>query len=219
MSLVFWSGILFLAYLLGSFPSGYLIVRLLTQDDVRNIGSGSTGATNVTRKAGVKAGLMTYVLDVGKGMLAVYVAGQLSGHNVHVMGSAGAIAILGHMFPIFLKFQGGKGVATGVGVFLLLAPVPTLAVFAVWGLIFALTRTVSLGSVVATGLLPVAIWAFEGVLVGKPASVWIPKLLWGLGIGLLIISKHHENIRRLLSGTESSFKKQGSEVATRASSE
>ena len=108
MSLVFWSGILFLAYLLGSFPSGYLIVRLLTQDDVRHIGSGSTGATNVTRKAGVKAGLLTYVLDVGKGMLAVYVAGQLSGHNVHVMGSAGAIAILGHMFPIFLKFQGGK---------------------------------------------------------------------------------------------------------------
>ncbi|MBX7223596.1 MAG: glycerol-3-phosphate 1-O-acyltransferase PlsY [Blastocatellia bacterium] len=205
------AGLLLLAYLLGSIPFGFLIVKFTTHGDVRQVGSGSTGATNVTRSAGLKAGLLTYLLDVAKGVAAVWLAGTGSGQNLHAMGAAGALCILGHMYPVFLGFRGGKGVATGVGVFLMLAPLATGGALLVWVLLFAITRTVSLGSIVATALLPVLIWVLDGMVNHVPHPLVTAKCLWAAGIGLLIVAKHHENIRRLLSGTESTFRKQTEE--------
>lgn len=198
---------LILAYGLGSIPFGYVIVKILTGSDVRQVGSGAIGATNVTRKAGLKAGLVTYLLDVLKGVLAVYLTGIVTRHNLPVMGAAGFLVILGHVFPVFLGFRGGKGVATGVGVFLVLSPLATVTVLGIWIGIFVWTRLVSLGSVLATAALPVVMWLYEGVLLVRSPQEWPQKLPWAVAIAGLIIAKHHENIRRLLNGTEPPFRK------------
>jgi glycerol-3-phosphate acyltransferase PlsY len=194
------------AYFLGAIPFGFLITKAVTGDDVRQAGSGSTGATNVTRKAGLKAGLATYALDVAKGALAVWLAQRFAGANPQAAGIAGLLAVLGHMFPIFLGFRGGKGVATGVGVFLMLAPAATLAALLVWGIIFGITRTVSLGSMIATLLLPVFVWAFDVYVARAPQPVWLPKVIWALVIGFVIIARHYDNIRNLINRTEYKFK-------------
>lgn len=194
------------AYFLGAIPFGFLITKAVTGDDVRQAGSGSTGATNVTRKAGLKAGLATYALDVAKGALAVWLAQRFAGSNPQAAGIAGLLAVLGHMFPIFLGFRGGKGVATGVGVFLMLAPAATLAALLVWGVIFGITRTVSLGSMIATLLLPVFVWGFDVYIAHAPQAVWMPKVIWALVIGFVIIARHYDNIRNLINRTEYKFK-------------
>lgn len=194
------------AYLLGSIPFGYLIVRLTAGADVRETGSGGTGATNVSRRAGKVAGVLTLLLDAAKGAAAVVLAGWLlnTNHVVNWSMACAAIApILGHCFPVWLGFRGGKGVATGVGVFLVLAPTALGCAAVIFLLIVWLTRYVSLGSISATAAFPVLV-LLQHFLV-KP----VPGIQYLLSVavagGLLIIFMHRANIGRLLHGTENRF--------------
>ncbi|OYT69722.1 MAG: acyl-phosphate glycerol 3-phosphate acyltransferase [Chloracidobacterium sp. CP2_5A] len=201
-----WLVALTLAYFIGGIPFGFLIARAMTGEDVRASGSGSTGATNVVRKAGLAAGLATYALDMAKGVAALWAAASLAGpESRQVLGAAGLAAVLGHMFPAYLGFRGGKGVATGVGVFLVLSPVATLLALATWSATFALTRTVSLGSLLGVVVLPIGIWALDGWWLGRSSQAWLPTLAWALVIGLAIIARHSDNVQRLRQGTEAAF--------------
>jgi glycerol-3-phosphate acyltransferase PlsY len=195
-----------LAYALGSLPFGFLIAKAFAGADVRRSGSGGTGATNVTRTAGLTAGLLTYACDVAKGALAVWLAGRFGDASIHVMAAAGVIVIVGHMYSIFLKFHGGKGVATGVGVFFVLSPWAALTALGVWSVIFFTTRIVSLGSLAAALALPGFIWFYEGFLPGASGGAWAAKAAWAAVIAVVIVAKHSDNIRRLASGSEYAFK-------------
>src|SRR6185503_10062155 len=137
-------------------------------EDVRQTGSGGTGATNVTRRAGPTAGLLTYLLDVGKGVGAVALMKLVAEGDYFWIGAAGIAAIVGHIFPVFLSFRGGKGVATGVGIYVLIAPYSVLAALVLWVVIVFSTRYVSLGSLAAAAALPVLTWLFYGVLQPNP---------------------------------------------------
>jgi glycerol-3-phosphate acyltransferase PlsY len=183
-----------IGYLLGSIPFGFVIVRLTAGSDIRKQGSGNIGATNVFRRSRW-AGLATLLLDGGKGYLAVLVARWMGGDPAW-QAIAALAAILGHVFTVWLRFKGGKGVATGCGAYLAICPSAVLTTLAVFVLTVALTRYISLASILATGAFP--LWAY---LYGEPASV----LVWGAMGAAVIILKHHQNIRRLLSGTESRF--------------
>ena len=198
--------VIFAAYLLGSIPFGYLIVRMRAGADVRETGSGGTGATNVSRRAGKLAGVLTLMLDAAKGAAAVVLASWLltsdSSLNWFVAGAAVA-AILGHCFPIWLGFRGGKGVATGVGIFLVLAPLAVgcaaiLFLITVWS-----TRYVSLGSICATASIPVFV-ELENAFVRPVAGIQY-VISVAIAGGLLIIFMHRANIVRLFRGTESKF--------------
>src|SRR5262247_1105249 len=147
---------LIVAYLLGSIPFGYLIVKLTRGADIRETGSGGTGATNVSRRAGKSAGVVTLALDALKGAAAVLVARWLTGETgtSWVVAAAAALAVVGHCYPVWLKFKAGKGVATGLGVFLAIAPWAVLAAVAVFIVIVWRTRYVSLGSIVAAAFMP-----------------------------------------------------------------
>lgn len=187
------------SYLLGSIPFGYLLVRAFHGEDVRLSGSGNIGATNVSRKSPV-LGAATLLLDALKGASAVAIASILTARfesgalRIENMAAAALFAIVGHMFPVWLKFRGGKGVATGLGSFVLIAPKGVLIAAGVFVLIVAVFRYVSLGSIVAAAMFPFIAWwsrQFEGrvlILIGFAS--------------LLIVTKHYQNIRRLLSGTE-----------------
>lgn len=207
-----------IAYLLGSIPFGYLVVRAKESDDIRQTGSGGTGATNVTRRAGKAAGVLTLLLDAFKGAAAVLIAtwvlsvpgvGEHRGATLQDSGAwwvaAAALAvIIGHIFPLWLRFRGGKGVATGVGVFLVLMP----AVVAIAALIFVaivlLTRYVSLGSMVAALSIPVlALLRYKFV---SPHSDFAPTMTVAVVGALLIVYAHRENVRRLAQGRESKFR-------------
>ena len=191
-----------IAYLLGAIPFGYLLVRFVFTEgeDIREVGSGGIGATNVTRRAGRTAGLLTYVFDVLKGVLAVVLMRQVADDDYLWIGAAAVAAIIGHIFPVFLKFRGGKGVATGVGVYLALAPYSVLATLVLWLLIVYLWRYVSLGSIIATAAVPLWTLLFYGWLTPHPHIVAL--LVIGLLGCALIVAKHSENISRLLNGTE-----------------
>lgn len=203
-----------LAYLLGSIPFGYLIVRALSGADIRETGSGGTGATNVSRRAGKGAGVLTLLLDACKGTAAVLLARSILGMPVFSsaasdssalwVAAAAVFVVIGHMFPVWLGFRGGKGVATGVGVFLVLAPLALGASGIVFLLIVFATRYVSLGSIVAASTIPLLIWLQHG-LISSVDNFW-PTLLAATLIAALIIFAHRENIRRLQQGTESRFK-------------
>lgn len=197
--------VVIVAYLLGSIPFGYLIVRKKLGDDIRRSGSGGTGATNVSRRAGKTAGVITLLLDALKGSLAVLVARTLlTGPPLLVdwwVTAAAVAVIVGHIFPVWLAFRGGKGVATGVGVFLALAPVALLCAGVLFVAIVALTRYVSLGSITAAVALPVCIW-LQSVLV-EPIADLRPLLIAAVGGALLIVFAHRSNIGRLARGTES----------------
>src|SRR5215510_10015144 len=147
---------LIVAYLLGSIPFGYLIVKLTSGADIRETGSGGTGATNVSRKAGKAAGVVTLALDALKGAAAVLVARWLTGEagTSWIVAAAAVLAVVGHCFPVWLKFKAGKGVATGLGVFLAIVPLSVLAAFVVFALIVWQTRYVSLGSITAAAIVP-----------------------------------------------------------------
>lgn len=191
-----------IAYLIGSIPFGYLIVRLTAGDDVRQTGSGGTGATNVTRRAGKAAGVITLILDALKGMAAVLIARWLSVDNTDWVIAAAAIAVLlGHIFPVWLGFRGGKGVATGVGVFLALAPVAVLCAAVIFVAVVWLTKFVSLGSILAAATIPLFIW-LQSVFV-EPVADLRPLLVAALVGALLILFAHRGNITRLWNGTES----------------
>ena len=188
------------SYLIGAIPFGLLIGRL-AGIDVRTSGSGNIGATNVTRLAGKKFGVFTLLLDVLKGFLPIFVASQLlpqgSGMEFVIL-LCGILAVVGHMFPIYLRFKGGKGVATGVGVLLFLSPAAVGITIVVFVATVALTGFVSAGSLLGAGLSPLWLWFF-----GESAGA----VTAGAIITLLIWIKHHENIGRLIRGEEKSWKK------------
>ena len=190
-----------IAYLLGSIPFGYLIVRKKLGDDIRQTGSGGTGATNVSRRAGMTAGVFTLVLDALKGSLAVLLAKELAPHLEWVIAAAAIAVIAGHMFPVWLGFRGGKGVATGVGVFLILAPIPLLCAGVIFVSIVWLTRYVSLGSILAAATIPLFIW-LQSVFV-EPVADFRPLLIAAIVGAMLIVFAHRGNIGRLARGTES----------------
>jgi glycerol-3-phosphate acyltransferase PlsY len=187
-----------IAYLLGSIPFGYLLVRIFRNEDIRAQGSGNIGATNVARSGAKGLGLATLVLDAGKAYLAVMIAKHIAPGMYDVAVAAAIAAILGHVFPVWLKFRGGKGVASALGVFLALTWPSGVAILLVFLVVFALTRYVSLASIVGAATFP--LFGFYFV---RP---WTPMVVFGfLFIPALIVVKHHENIRRLMSGTESRF--------------
>ena len=198
------------AYLIGSIPFGYLIVKLTSGGDIRETGSGGTGATNVSRRAGKLAGIVTLLLDALKGAVAVFVAAKLSDRfepnwalaDWVIAGSAVA-AIVGHIFPLWLRFRGGKGVATAVGVFLVLAPFALLGAGVVFVAVVALTRYVSLASLSAAVSIPVFLWVWK--LLVRPEVEIKPSLTAALVVALLIIFAHRGNIARLMKGTEPKF--------------
>jgi glycerol-3-phosphate acyltransferase PlsY len=192
------------SYLLGSIPVGYLLVRLFRKQDIRSVGSGNIGATNVLRSGGKGLGAATFILDATKGALAValaaLVAPQIAAfapRNIEAL--AAVVAVLGHMFPVWLRFRGGKGVATGFGVFLVAAPWSALAAITVFTIVLLLTRYVSLASILGAGSFPV--FAYFLVHGDKPAFFIATQII----VASLIILKHHANIRRLLTGTENRF--------------
>jgi len=185
-----------IAYLLGSVPFGYLIVRWQKGVDVRTTGSGSIGATNVMRSLGPVGFAATFVLDVGKGLAAVLLAAKIARNDPGCVAVAATVAILGHCFPIWLRFRGGKGVATGVGVFVALAPLQLVLVLLIFAVVVGIWRYVSLGSIVASAAFPILVY-----FLNQPPS---PKpIVAGAAVGaVIIIAQHHSNIRRLLKGTE-----------------
>src|SRR6185369_4059667 len=190
------------AYLLGSIPFGYLLIKYVftSGEDVRQIGSGGIGATNVTRRAGRTAGLITYFFDVAKGVAAVMLMRTAAGDDYVWIGAAAVAAIVGHIFPIFLGFRGGKGVATGVGVYLALAPYSVLTTLVLRALIVYFSRYVSLGSIIATAAVPLWTLLYYGLL--QPSPHLKALVIIGIAGCALIVAKHHENINRLIHGTE-----------------
>ncbi|MBD0369826.1 MAG: glycerol-3-phosphate 1-O-acyltransferase PlsY [Pyrinomonadaceae bacterium] len=199
--------ILVIAYLLGSIPFGYLLVRLLAGADVRETGSGGTGATNVSRRAGKLAGVVTLLLDALKGALAVILARMFLTEDFGVnwwVAASVVLAIAGHCFPVWLGFRGGKGVATGVGAFLVLSPLAVACAGLLFILIVWATRYVSLGSITAAAVLPLFVWILGGYW--KPTPALAPLFMAALAGASIIIFMHRANIGRLLSGTESKFK-------------
>jgi glycerol-3-phosphate acyltransferase PlsY len=196
-----------LAYLLGSIPFGYLLVRMRGGGDVRETGSGGTGATNVTRRAGKRTGILTLLLDALKGVAAVLLARLILGVEASGewwMCAAAVATVLGHVFPLWLRFRGGKGVATGLGVFLMLAPLATLCALLVFVLVVWLWRYVSLGSITAACVLPLAVWSLGKL--GVSDSVETPMLVVAALGAALVVYMHRANIERLLRGEESKFK-------------
>jgi len=196
--------ILVVAYLIGSIPSGYLIVRATEGEDVREKGSGGTGATNVSRSAGKGAGILTLILDVIKGVFVVFLAGILSDGLFPfadwTIAFAGVLAILGHIFPVWLRFRGGKGVATALGVFLMLEPIVVVIALVVFAITFALTRYVSLASLVAISSITIAILALT---LFDPFE--LPNAIAALLSAGLVIFAHRANIQRLIAGSEPKF--------------
>jgi acyl phosphate:glycerol-3-phosphate acyltransferase len=188
------------SYLLGSIPFGYLLVRVFHGEDVRQSGSGNIGATNVSRKSPV-LGALTLILDALKGTGAVLLAAFLARPSSPCRAEAMAafVAVLGHMFPIWLQFRGGKGVATGLGSFLVVAPKPVLISVVIFAVVVAATRFISLGSILAVLSFPVLSWLLPKC--GHDAVA----LFFMTATSLFIVAKHHQNIRRLLAGTENRF--------------
>jgi glycerol-3-phosphate acyltransferase PlsY len=187
-----------LAYLLGSIPFGYVLVKVFRKEDIRSTGSGNIGATNVARSGAKGLAIATLLLDLGKAFVAVKIAQHLAPGNYDVAVAAAEAAIIGHMFPVWLGFRGGKGVASALGVFLALTWPSALATLGIFIVIFLLSRYVSLASIAAAAAFPV--FGFYFVHARTPmvyaGFIFIP---------LLIIAKHHQNIRRLLAGTENRF--------------
>jgi len=189
-----------IAYFIGSIPFGYLIVKRQGGGDIRETGSGGTGATNVSRRAGKAAGVLTLLLDAAKGCIAVLIAKALTGDE-WVIAVASIAALAGHIFPVWLRFRGGKGVATGVGIFFVLAPIALLCAGVIFVVIVALTRYVSLGSITAAVLIPVFVW-FQSVFVVARFDLG-PLLTASIAGAALIVFAHRGNIKRLASRTES----------------
>jgi glycerol-3-phosphate acyltransferase PlsY len=200
------------SYLLGSIPFGYLLVRIFRGEDIRQTGSGNIGATNVARSGAKGLGIATLALDALKGALAVWLAALLAGSKYNVCGGfiefpcastlrlmslAALFAVIGHVFPIWLRFKGGKGVATALGVFCVLFPKAILIALGIFIIVVAVTRYVSLGSILGAIAFPIAAYFMQN-------PDWF-SLLLASGVSLIVVVKHHQNIARLLAGTENQF--------------
>ena len=185
------------SYLLGAIPTSYLVVRLLRGEDLRRQGSGNLGATNLYRVLGWRYAVPVALFDMAKGAVPVLVFAPRAGPGEFTPLLLGATAMLGHVFSVFVGFRGGKGVATGAGVVLGLAPWAFLAALAVWALLVRATGYVSLGSIVAALALPPAVWLLHPE---RRSLIWIFGLL-----AALVVVTHRANLRRLLAGTESRF--------------
>lgn len=187
-----------ISYLLGSIPFGFLLVRLFRGADIRKSGSGNIGATNVARTSPA-LGIATLLLDALKGLAAVAMVRYWiapSEHSAVLTGLAAMFAVIGHIFPIWLKFRGGKGVATGLGSFVMLAPKAVLLMIGFFVALVLAFRYVSLGSIVVVAAFPILAWLLDGYR-------HTPAMLACMAItSLLILAKHHANIRRLVAGTE-----------------
>lgn len=205
-------GLMVVSYVVGSIPFSYLIARTIGKTDLRRVGSGNVGATNVLRSVGKAAGAAALVLDVLKGMAVVWIATRLvrgpewpwldrAGSTFESpsfwIGLAALVGVLGHMYPVWLRFKGGKGVATGAGVFLLIEPLAVAATAIVFLIVAMLSRYISLGSIAAASSMPL----FLRFLTGAP--FW--TLMFSIVIAVLIILKHRENIARLVKGHEHKF--------------
>jgi acyl phosphate:glycerol-3-phosphate acyltransferase len=189
-----------ISYALGSIPFGYLLVRIFRGEDIRRSGSGNIGATNVSRTSPV-LGILTLLLDAAKGTGAVALSYVVADRTVAIptleqLALGALFAVIGHMFPVWLKFRGGKGVATGLGAFVLIAPKVVLIAAGIFIAVVVISRYVSLGSIVAVATFPFTAWV-------SGRSYLSPTVLALISLSsLLILIKHHENIRRLLAGTE-----------------
>lgn len=200
------------AYLLGSIPVGYLLVRVFRNQDIRAVGSGNIGATNVLRTGSKGLGAATFLLDMLKGCAAVWLGTAVWSWMVVVtymvptaplrdfQALAALFAVIGHMFPVWLRFKGGKGVATGFGVFLVASPWAALAAITVFFVVLALSRYVSLASILGAGFFPLFAW-FLPPRGERPAFFIAVQAT----VALMIILKHHKNIQRLFAGTEHRF--------------
>ncbi|SJZ54196.1 glycerol-3-phosphate 1-O-acyltransferase PlsY [Selenihalanaerobacter shriftii] len=186
--------VILISYLLGSIPFGLLLTRLVKGVDIREYGSGNIGATNAYRVMGFGMGVMVALFDISKGYISVQIAKQVFGADVAViLIIAGLAAVAGHNWPIFLKFNGGRGVATSVGILINLLPKTVLIVFFIWLIIVLTTRYVSLGSIVGAALIPILAILFNN----PPIYVGL-----GLAIAVFVIFRHRPNIKRLLAGEE-----------------
>ena len=186
------------AYLLGSIPFGLLVVKILGGPDIREIGSGNIGAANVTRNAGKFAGILTLILDAAKGYAAVWLAARFTHGNIRWMMVAAIFAVVGHMFTVWLNFHGGKGVATGLGVFLPICWQAVAAALVLWLIVVIFWRYASLGSIAAAAALPVFVYLLYAPGHAPPELVNLGTLL----IAVLVIAKHKTNVERLIAGTE-----------------
>lgn len=193
------------SYLIGSIPFGFLITKFVKGVDIRQIGSGNPGATNVARVLGKSYGILVFILDLLKGFLTVFAFDYFFtsyGHNLSLI-LCGMGVICGHTFPIFLGFKGGKAAATGCGVFLWLAPLPLFISVAVWLLVVFISRYISLGSMISSIALVASL-----ILFGKdPFRHGLPLTLFSIFISVLLIVRHKSNITRILNGTESKIGK------------
>ncbi len=184
------------AYIIGSIPFGFILSRLYKQIDIRSHGSGNIGATNVLRLLGWPAALLVLLLDAGKGTAAVLLARALSGNETGFVLAAALAVLVGHCFPLFLKFKGGKGAATGIGLLIPLSGYVCASAVLLAVVVIALTRYVSLGSIIGALSVPFLFLLFKF----EPLYI-----IFGAAMALLVILRHHENIRRLIGGTESKF--------------
>ena len=187
-----------IAYLLGSIPFGLLIVKALGGPDIRAIGSGNIGAANVTRNAGKLAGILTLLLDAGKGYAAVWLAAHYTHGNIRWMMIAAVCAVVGHIFPVWLGFKGGKGVATGLGVFLPICWQAVAAAIVLWLAVVIFWRYSSLGSISAAVALPLFVYPLYAPGHAPPETVTLGTVV----ISLLVLIKHRPNIARLIAGDE-----------------
>jgi len=188
-------------YLLGSIPFGLILAKMLGGKDVRQHGSGNIGATNVSRVVGPLAGILTLVFDAAKGAAAVWLAAYFAGHSASAMIFAGAAALLGHCFPVWLRFKGGKGVATALGIFIALCPWAALAAFVLFLLVLFFWRYVSLASLSAAAAMPLLIYFLWAPGHAPPLVITLGTLF----AAALIFFKHDANLQRLTEGTEPKY--------------
>ena len=198
MDLILKISILCLCYLLGSFPTGFLIGKYLKNIDLRKIGSGSTGATNVLRNVGKWPALFVFIIDVLKGFIAVKISYVFISESIYEV-LAGSLAVSGHIWPIWLKGKGGKAVATGLGIFIALSWQVGLASFGIFLLVLSFSKFVSLSSITASFLLPI----FMYLNLGKMDH---PYFIFSVLVAVLIIGKHKTNIARIIKGIEPKIK-------------
>ena len=189
--------ILIVIYLIAAVPTGIVLARVMGYEDVRDKGSGNIGATNVYRVAGKLAGVLTLAGDILKGFLPLLACKTWLAPTSAQLGIACAMAIVGHCYPVYLKFRGGKGIATALGIFLVLSPVAVLGAAIVFGITVATTRFISLGSVLAAMSAPLLV-----LMLNQPQPIFLATLF----IAALIVWRHRSNIKRLMDGSEDRFK-------------